>query len=93
MKCRGSGYCDHIIDCIFCHNIVMVTSHSTVIDALVLTMHLYRELLGSVDTIICGVDFHWKSCIHVLTLKLQLGYDGLLNCEGDLMTHTDIDGG
>ena len=69
----------------------MVTYHSTVPDSLALDMQLSSKLLGSVDTIICGLDLHWHFCTDYLPLKLDIGHDGLFRCELDLMMHTDID--
>ena len=54
--------------------------HSTVIDYLDLAMKIYGDILGSVDTIICGLDLHWQYFPHVLPLKLYIGHDGLLSC-------------
>ena len=69
---------------------MVVTSHSNVLYALFLLMQLSGEIIGNVYTIICGVALHCYSCTHGLPLKLYLGHDGLLSCEGDLMMHTDI---
>ena len=48
----------------------MVTSHYTVTGSLALSVQLSGKLLGSVDTIICGVALHCHSFAHVLSLKL-----------------------
>ena len=39
-------------------------------DALSLSVHLSGKLIGSTDTIICGVDLNWHSCTHSLNLKI-----------------------
>ena len=52
MNHHGSGYSDHIIDFIIFHPILLVTSHSNVIDAVSLSMQISGEILGGVDTII-----------------------------------------
>ena len=91
MNNNGSGYSNHILDCIICYPIFTVTSHYTVPDSLALDMQISSKLLGSVDTIICGVALHWNYCTHVLLLKLDLGHDGLFRCEWNLMIHTDLD--
>ena len=66
----GSEYSDNIIDFILCYPIVLVTSNSTVTDALTLSMQLSGKLIGSVDTIICGLTINWNSCTHGFPLKL-----------------------
>ena len=58
----------------------MVTYHYTVPDSLDLATNISGKLLGSVDTIICGVALHWHYFNHDLPLKLDLGHDGLLHC-------------
>ena len=52
MNHHSYGYSNHILDCILCYPIVMVTYHSTVHDSLSFAMQLSSILLGSVDTII-----------------------------------------
>ena len=71
----------------------MVTFHSTVTDSLDLVMHIYGKLLGSVDTIICGVAMHWYYCTPGTPLKLKLRHDGLFRCKLDLMMYTDLSRG
>ena len=71
----------------------MLTSHSTVTDSLILSVQLYGKLLGILFTIIYGVSLHWYSCTHGLTIKLELGHDGIFCCEKNLMIHTDLDRG
>ena len=71
----------------------MATSHFTVPYSLALDMQFCGKLLGSVGTIIYGVDLHWHSCTHGLPLKLELGHHGLFCCELYLMIHSDLDRG
>ena len=70
MNHHGYGYYDHIIYCIICYPIVMVNSHYTVPDALYLDMQLTGKLIGSVDTIICGLDLYCNSCTYAPMLKI-----------------------
>ena len=70
MNNHGSGYSNHILDCIICYPIFLLTYHSTVPDALALTMQISVKLLGSLYTIIFGVAIRWHSCIHGLPLKI-----------------------
>ena len=87
---HGSGYYNHILDCIICYPIVMLTSNYTVLDYLALSMKISGNILGIVDTIICGVALHWNSCTHGLPLKYELLHDGIFWCEWYLVVHTDI---
>ena len=54
-------------------------------------MHIYGELLGSVDTNIYGVFIYWHSFTHGFPLKIQLWNYGFLICEGYLIMHNDLD--
>ena len=90
MTHHGYGYYNHIIYCILCYPIVIVTSHSTVIDSFSLVIHISDKLLRSLDTIICIVAIHWKYYTHGLPLKLEMVHDGLFRCEWYLIMHTDL---
>ena len=70
MNHHDSGYSNQIIGCILCYPIVMMTSHSTVPDSLSLFMHVSGKLIGSVDTIVCGLALLWNSCTHGLHIIL-----------------------
>ena len=58
MNHHGSGYSEHIIGCILCYPIMVATSHSTMPDALDITMQISGEILGIIYAIICEVAFH-----------------------------------
>ena len=63
----------------------MVTSQSTVTDTLEFSIHFSSKLLVSVYATIYGVYIKWNYCTHGLSLKLELGNDGLFLCELELM--------
>ena len=58
MNHHGYGYSDHILDCIICYPIFIVTSHSTVPDSLALGLYIYGKLIGIVYHINCVVAIH-----------------------------------
>ena len=55
--------------------------HSTFPDYLSLAIHISGKILGSIDTIICGVALHWHSYTHGPPLKIEIVYDGLFQYE------------
>ncbi len=75
MNHHGTGSANSGSDAVFGYSIVMVTTHSTVLNPLAFGEKFGIEFLGSVDAIISAVVTDSNSNTDCFSLKMKFGLD------------------